>query len=420
VYGLDSASISAALRHRGARRPWSSVPANVWCLGATSLLTDVSSEMVASILPLYLVLNLHFTPMAFGIVDGLYQGIAAVTRSTGGLVADRFRAYKPVAAAGYALSAIAKLGLLQAGAAPAALATVIMVDRLGKGVRTAPRDALIAMSAEPRHVGTSFGVHRALDAAGAMLGPLLAFALLARIPGRFDVIFTASFWVAVVGLAVLLLFVHGESRADRIRRTETVPIRAALAVVRVPGFIGLWIAASALAAATVGDSFVYLTLQQTERVDAFAFPLLYIGTPLVYFLLASPLGAIADRVGSKRTFLAGHLALVLLYLLIAGPAAGRLTPLTAVVLLGGYYAATDGALAALVSRGVPEHMRASGLALVATGVSIGRAAASLMFGVLWTSWGRQAAVLTFAVALSMALGVAVWFLWEPFGADADA
>src|SRR6185503_8332888 len=118
----------------------------VWCLGLTSFFTDISSEMVASILPIYLVLHLHLSPLTFGLIDGLYQGFAAVARVAGGFVADRWRNHKAVASVGYALSAACKLGLLAAGNAWSLLALTIAFDRTGKGIRTAPRDALISLS----------------------------------------------------------------------------------------------------------------------------------------------------------------------------------------------------------------------------------------------------------------------------------
>src|SRR5262245_4652265 len=123
---------------------WPLASANVWAIGLTSLLTDVSSEMITSVLPLYVVVQLQMSPLAYGATDALYQGAAAIVRTASGVVADRWRRPKAVAVFGYALSAIAKLGYLAAGSWGAAFLGVIIADRLGKGVRTAPRDALIA------------------------------------------------------------------------------------------------------------------------------------------------------------------------------------------------------------------------------------------------------------------------------------
>ena len=178
MYELNSTVDGVSIKRAWRQLAWSRVSANVWYLGFTSLLTDVSSEMITSILPIYLVLHLHMTPLAFGAIDGLYQGVAALVRTGSGVVSDRLRRYKSVAVVGYAVSAVSRLGLLLVGARWAPLAAVVTGDRMGKGIRTAPRDTLIALSTVPDRLATSFGVHRALDAAGAMIGPVVAFGML--------------------------------------------------------------------------------------------------------------------------------------------------------------------------------------------------------------------------------------------------
>ena len=153
------------------------VSANVVALGMVSLVTDVSSEMVTAVLPLYLVLGLGLNPLQFGLLDGLYAGATALVRVLGGHLADRWRRLKAVAGFGYGLSAVCKLGLVAAGSSVAAIGVVLAADRTGKGLRTGPRDALISLSSEPGTLGRSFGVHRALDTVGAFLGPLVAMAV---------------------------------------------------------------------------------------------------------------------------------------------------------------------------------------------------------------------------------------------------
>src|SRR5262245_79246 len=142
------------------RRRRSAISANVFALGTVSLVTDVSAEMVTAVLPLYLVLGLQLSPMAYGVIDGVYTGATALLRIVGGYVADRVRSRKAVAGVGYALSAVAKLGLLAAGRSGATIGLVIAVDRTGKGLRTAPRDALITLSTPPEALGRAFGIHR--------------------------------------------------------------------------------------------------------------------------------------------------------------------------------------------------------------------------------------------------------------------
>src|SRR5215216_3723551 len=187
------------------------VSRNVVGLGFTSLFTDISSEMVSAVLPMYLVLFLRLSPLQFGLVDGLYQGVGALVKIAFGFAADRLARHKEVAFLGYALSAVCKIGLIAVGSAWGLLAAVVIADRTGKGIRTAPRDALISLSTPPSQLGLAFGVHRALDTCGAMIGPLIAFGLLSMLPNAFDAVFVASLSFAVIGLGVLGLFV--ENRA---------------------------------------------------------------------------------------------------------------------------------------------------------------------------------------------------------------
>lgn len=425
MYELNSTVDGVSIKRAWRQLAWSRVSANVWYLGFTSLLTDVSSEMITSILPVYLVLHLHMTPLAFGAIDGLYQGVAALVRTGSGVVSDRLRRYKSVAVVGYAVSAVSRLGLLLVGARWAPLAAVVTGDRMGKGIRTAPRDTLIALSTVPDRLATSFGVHRALDAAGAMIGPVVAFGILAFLPGQFDLVFLTSFCIAIVGLAVLVLFVQipyedaAVERAARVldRGFQAVPSGASpksrseareseFAAIWDPQFRPLLIAAGALALTTVSDAFLYLALQQSIGFDGRLVSLLYVGTPLVYFMLAAPLGILADRFGAGRTFVAGHLLLLVLYGVLISAGFGPAAALICVVLLGAYYAATDGVLAALASARLPVGRLGTGLGAVATATNLARALASLVFGYVWTQWGRETALLLFSLGLCASMGVA--------------
>ncbi len=192
------------------------VPRNVVMLGMVSMLTDVSSEMVATILPLYLVFSLGASPLALGAIDGTYRGAAALVQVASGFVADRWRKPKEVAGAGYGISAVGKVALVAAGNTIGGIGAIVAFDRVGKGIRTAPRDALISLSSSKAGLATAFGVHRAMDSAGAMLGPLIAFGILLAAPARFDAVFVVSTLFAVLGVAVLILTVQGKpKRAPR-------------------------------------------------------------------------------------------------------------------------------------------------------------------------------------------------------------
>jgi MFS family permease len=383
------------------------------------MLTDISSEMVSSILPMYLVLHLGLSPLAFGVIDGLYQGVAALLRVAAGVVGDRWQQHKPVATVGYALSAVCKLGILAAGGAWGVIATIVALDRTGKGIRTAPRDAMITLSTPKADLATAFGVHRALDAAGAMLGPLAAFLVLAALPTAFDVVFLASFGVAVLGVAVLLLFVHAPVNETANADAPTATLRGAAGLLRQGRFRGLVVASALLGLATMSDAFVFIVLQQKVGFSAALFPLLYVGVSLVNFLIAVPGGGLADRTGRLRVFLFGYALLVAVYAILMLPAIGTVHVLVCLVLLGAYYAATDGVLAAMTGAALPAQLCGSGLALLATASNSARLAASVLFGWIWAARGVNDALIVFAVGLVAAAGIAVFTLARGAASEND-
>jgi MFS family permease len=409
MYRVESSGALARARQDLFGRRGTAVPSTVVLLGVCSLLTDVSSEMVATVLPLYLVGTLGFSPLQFGVIDGLYQGAGAFVRLIAGYAGDRWRRHKAVASVGYGISAVSKLALTVAGSAFGAISAIVLVDRAGKGIRTAPRDAMISLSSSRERLGASFGVHRAMDTAGAMLGPLIAFGLLALAPGSFRTLFFISFCFALVGVAVLLLLVDDPSRrAARAPAAAPPRLRGAVDLLRVPALRRLTIVAVALGLTTVSDGFIYLILQKRLDFDVSLFPLLFTGTAIVYMLLAAPAGRLADRVGRTRVFLGGYGLLVLVYGVVLGLSAGVVGLCLALALLGCYYAATDGVLMALGSACVPDDLRGSGLALLGTAQSGARLVASVLFGALWTLMDdTQPAIAIFAGALVVALGIAV-------------
>jgi MFS family permease len=381
------------------------VSSTVLLLGMTSLLTDISSEMVSAVLPLYLVFVSGFSPLAFGVIDGIYQGGAALVRVAAGFAGDRWQRHKEVAAAGYGLSAVCRLALLTAGSALGTIGAVVLADRTGKGIRTAPRDAMISLSTPPDQLGTAFGVHRAMDTTGAMIGPLLAFAILAAAPLAFHSIFLVSFCFAVVGLMVLVLFVRNPQRAHPAPE-KPASIRGAAGLLQRGRFRTVLIAGGVLAAVTASDAFIYLALQEELDIGARWFPLLFVGTALVFMSLAVPIGRLADRIGRARVFVAGHLLLGLVYASLISPVLGDATLPLCMLMLGTYYAATDGVLAAMGSALLPEELRGSGLALLGTSTNIAKLVASIAFGAAWSLFGLAAAFTIFGCALAVALAFA--------------
>jgi MFS family permease len=364
--------------------------------------------MVSTILPIYIVFALGATPLQFGIVDGIYQGATALMRLLAGVAADRKGRHKPVAVAGYAISAVCKLGLLLVGSSLAALSAVVYVDRVGKGIRTAPRDAMISMSAHPKALGAAFGVHRAMDTAGAMLGPLIAFFLLMAAPRRYDAVFVVSFCFAIVGLAVITLLVRDKPAvAQEHPVSRRAAMNRALGLLAVPEFRRLTLAAGGLAIATLSDGFLYLGLQDRIGFAPRYLPLLFVGTAIVFMVLAVPMGRLADRVGRGWVFVGGYVLLLGVYssLLVSS-----ISPFALVLYLaafGTFYAATDGVVMALASTLLPEELRASGMGLLTAVVAAARLVGAVTFGALWTLGGVDVAVIAFAAILAVSIVVAV-------------
>jgi MFS family permease len=389
------------------------VAGNVLALGAVSLVTDVSSEMVSAVLPLYLVVGLGLGPVVYGVLDGLYTGATALLRLVGGYVADRVQRRKLVAGLGYGISAVAKAGLLAAGASVPALGAAIVADRAGKGLRTAPRDALITLSSPEEDLGRAFGVHRAMDSAGAFAGPLVALAVLAASGQAFDAVFVVSGLIAAIGVLVLVLLVR-DHRAVQDR--TKVDLRAATQLLRIAPVRLLTLGAALLGLSTIGDGFVYLLLQRRENLATGWFPLLAVGTSLAYLVLAVPMGTLADRIGRTPVFLGGYAALAAVYLLLTTAWGGLPALLTVLFLYGAFYAATDGVLMALAGPLLPASLRTTGLALIQTGQALAYLVSSVLFGLAWSWWGAAGAIRAFAVAGVVTLGASAALLVRTRGA----
>ncbi|WP_284987130.1 MFS transporter [Arthrobacter sp. fls2-241-R2A-172] len=390
--------------------PFRLSPVIVW-LGIVSMVTDVSSESVTAILPLYVTGFLGLSTIAFGFIDGINQGASAIVRIAAGWAADRSGHPKRIALAGYGLSMVARIGFLFAGGFWA-IAAIVTGDRIGKGIRTAPRDALISVSAQPEHLARSFGVHRMLDNIGAAAGPLIAFFVLLMIPNGFSTVFVVSLAFAVIGVAVLGLIVP-DVRADGLPDAAEREGRRLFAFswshLKEPGLGKVLIAAGLLGLVTIGDGFIYLVLQARDSFAVQWFPLLFVGTNVVFLAFAVPMGRLADRVGKIPVFVGGHVALLATYLLAASPIGGLVTTVGCLVLLGAFYAATDGVLAALASQLTPPGKLATGIASAQTVVALTRMIASAGFGVLWYAAGASSAMVI-AGALLGCVVVAVIFI----------
>ena len=404
-----AAAETSERRPRGVR----TVSSTVVTLGIVSMLTDISSESVSAILPLYITTALGMSVVAFGFLDGLYQGVSALVRIAGGYTSDRTDQPKWVAFTGYALAAAARVGLLFASGF-AAITAVITADRIGKGLRTAPRDALITASSRPDNLGTSFGVHRTLDNIGAAVGPLVAFFILLLIPDGYQVIWAASLSFALIGVAILAFLVPN-IRTRKSEAGDPKPARPKFdwAVITTGPMRRVLAAAGILGLLTIGDGFVYLVLQQRSDFAALWFPLMYVGTNVAFLALAIPLGRLADRVGRARVFVYGHVALLGAYVIAAVPIADIASTILCLVFLGAFYAATDGVLAALAAQLTTPETHGTGIAAAQTVVAATRFLSAAGFGILWYAVGPATALWIVAGVLAVAIPL-IALLLRPF------
>ena len=410
--------------------PFRFSPAILW-LGVVSMATDISSESVAAVLPLYITGFLGLSVIAFGVIDGINQGASALVRIAAGWASDRAGRPKAVAMAGYCLSLVARIGFLFAGGFWS-IAAVVTGDRIGKGIRTAPRDALITTAAQPEHLARHFGVHRLLDNIGAAAGPLIAFVILMLMPNGYGTVFVVSLAFAAIGVAALVLVVpdlrtgrpiRRQSRVKKARAAEPGVLREPAlearrrripairwSMFREPGLGRLLVASAVLGVLTVGDGFIYLVLQNKDQFAVQWFPLLYVGTNVVFLLLAVPMGRLADTWGKGKVFLAGHVALLACYFLAAAPAMGLTGTLGCLVLLGAFYAATDGVLSAFASQLTPQHKLATGIGAAQTVVALSRVLSSTLFGVLWFVVGASLAMVIVGCLLAVAVPASYFIL----------
>lgn len=388
------------------------VSGTVVTLGLVSLFTDISAEMITAFLPVYTIFTLQMGYVQLGVLDGVYTGATAILSLVGGFLADRVRRHKIVAFVGYGMSAVTKLVFPVAGPSTVGLGAILAFDRAGKGLRTAPRDAMISLSTPENRQATAFGVHRALDTVGALFGPLVTFGLLSWLGDKGNPIFTVSFLFALIGLVMLGFFVRQPKSDQELAPRPKVSAREAARLLRDRALRRTTIAAVLLGLATISDAFVFIVLQKVSAVPPNILPLMPLGTALVFMLAAAPIGRLGDRIGSWPVFVAGHVALLGAYLMLLGPVHGVLLVVLTLLLHGTFYAATDGVLSAHAATLVPATLRGSGLATVQTGQALARFASAVLFGLILTWVTTGSAVLLGVAALAIAL-LAVGFVVRP-------
>ena len=370
------------------------IPAGVWVLGFVSLLMDISSEMIHSLLPLFLVGTLGVSVLAVGVIEGVAESTALIAKVFSGTLSDYLGRRKGLAVLGYAMGALSKPVFALANGVGVVMAARF-VDRVGKGIRGAPRDALLADITPPSIRGAAFGLRQSLDTVGAFVGPLLATALMLLWGNDFR----AVFWVAVIpGVLAVLLLMVGIREPERTRPAGAVnPIRRE-ALARLAGAYWWVVGVGAMfTLARFSEAFLVLRASQLGVADAWV-PLVMVAMSAVYAATAYPFGRLSDRVSHRKLLAAG------LVVLIAADAVLALASHWAalglgVALWGVHMGMTQGLLAAMVADTAPEDLRGTAYGFFNLLSGLAMLASSVIAGLLWDRLGSS---FTFAAGAGFA------------------
>lgn len=381
--------------------PRARIPSTVWILGFVSLLMDISSEIIHSLLPVFMTVVLGTSATVVGVIEGIAEATALIVKVFSGVISDWVGKRKWLAVLGYAMGAFTKPVF--------ALATGIgwvmsarFIDRIGKGIRGAPRDALIADVTDPSVRGAAFGLRQSLDTVGAFVGPLLAMGLMLLWANDFR----AVFWVAVIpGMLAVLLLVFGVHEPER----ETAPVkrpfpisRAALS--RMPASYW-WVVGvgTLLTLARFSEAFLVLRAQQGGLALALV-PLVMVLMNIVYALGAYPLGRLADTMDHRLLLMLGIVPLVIADLVLAYSGDLQWVAL-GVAFWGLHMAATQGLLAAMVADTAPPALRGTAFGLFNLGSGVAMLVASVVAGILWDRFGATATFHAGAAFALLSLGL---------------
>ena len=358
------------------------LPAGIWVLGFVSLLMDVSSEMIHALLPLFMVGTLGMGVALVGLLEGLAEATALILKVCSGVISDWFGRRKPLAVLGYGLGAATK-PLFALASGPGLIFTARLLDRVGKGIRGAPRDALVADIAPPEQRGAAFGLRQSLDTVGAFVGPLLAVALMLLWANDFRAVFAVAVVPAL--LAVLLLMVGVREPARPAGAARSNPISRAN-LKRLPRAYWWVVGVGAVfTLARFSEAFLVLRAEQLGVALA-AVPLVMVAMNVVYSLTAYPFGKLSDRVSHHGLLLAGLSVLVLADVVLA-VSTHWVGLLLGVALWGGHMGMTQGLRAAMVAAQAPADLRGTAFGFFNLVSGIALLAASVLAGLLWQTLG---------------------------------
>ncbi|MGE4330149.1 MAG: MFS transporter [Diaphorobacter sp.] len=380
-----------------------SIPPAVWALGLVSMLMDISSEMIHSLLPMFMVGALGMSVLVVGFIEGLAEATALIVKVFSGTLSDYLGRRKGLALLGYALGAFTK-PLFAVAQGAGLIVAARLIDRVGKGIRGAPRDALVADVTPPEVRGAAFGLRQSLDTVGAFVGPLLAAGLMLLWAGDFR----AVFWVAVVpgllAVAVLALGVREPQQREGTRRTN--PIRREN--IRRLGPVYWWVVAvgAVFTLARFSEAFLVLRAQQIGIAMALV-PLVMVAMNMVYAAAAYPFGKLSDRMGHRQLLAWGLVVLIVADVLLA-TAQHWSVVIAGVAVWGIHMGMTQGLLATMVADATPPDLRGTAYGVFHLASGLAMLAASVVAGLLWDTVGPQAtfwAGAAFALLCLLGLGL---------------
>lgn len=378
---------------------------NVLALASVSFLTDVASDMTYPLLPLFLATVLGASATAVGAIEGAAESTAALLKLFSGWLSDRVPRRKPLVLAGYGIASLIRPLIGFAQMASQVLA-IRVIDRIGKGIRGAPRDALIADSVDPAIRGRAFGFHRAADHAGAVVGPLLAFALLRWGGLEIRDVFLLTAIPGALAVAMVLFGVREMPREVPAQSQD----KSGKLDLRAPLGRRFWCFLAVLLVFTLGNSTdAFLLLRARDLgIDAALIPILWAVLHVVKALSSTPAGALSDRIGRKPLLVAGWLLYAGVYLALAyAETAWHAWALFAVY--GVYFGLTEGVEKALVADLVPADVRGTAFGWYNLAIGVGALPASLIFGLIWDGAGAPVAF-GFGAAMALAAAIGISFV----------
>ncbi|MEZ5931778.1 MAG: MFS transporter [Alphaproteobacteria bacterium] len=393
---MDTSSAASARKGRGGLR---AIPRSIWALGLVSLFMDASSELIHSLLPLFMTTVLGTSVLVVGLIEGIAEATASIVKVFSGALSDYLGRRKLLTVIGYGLAALTKPLFPLAGSAGMVLSARFL-DRIGKGIRGAPRDALIGDIAPPDLRGASYGLRQALDTAGAFAGPLLAIGLMMLLAGDIRAVFWIAVIPAFIALAVLIVGVR-EPESHAAAGPKRSPIRFAELKGIGSAYWGVVVFGALLALARFSEAFLLLRADSVGLAIAFA-PLVMVVMNLVYALSAYPAGALSDRMDRRSVIAIGCTLLIIADLLLAlagGPAA----MLAGVAVWGLHMGLTQGLLAAMIADAAPPDLRGTAFGVFNLISGVAMLIASLLAGWLWQVQGPAATFLAGAALTALAL-----------------